>query len=122
MPDFFVFALLFLVVFLSAVVFLLLKKISSLEEKTESLLFDQKSQSVRFGKMSEQFMPFMESFPFNAGSFRFIGTPIDGIAFEDNEIVFCEFKTGKSFLSEKQKKIRDLVESKKIRWAEIRVS
>jgi len=120
--DFFVLLLLLLIIILVVICFFLFKKTSGLEQEVRDLLFSKSSQSVRYGKMSEQFMPFIESFPFSASNFRFIGTPIDGLAFEDNEVVFCEFKSGNSNLSDRQKKIKQLIGQKKVRWLELRIS
>ena len=50
----------------------------------------------------------------------FIGTPIDGIAFNEEKIIFCEFKANTSALSEKQKSIKKLVQEKKVEWLELR--
>jgi predicted Holliday junction resolvase-like endonuclease len=112
---------------LLAVVFLLLvvllfffyKKSCSLEESLGSLRFDKSSQSVRYGKTMEQWLPFSKDFPFSRQDFRFIGSPIDGIAFEKDKIVFVEVKAADSKLSERQKQIRGLVEQKKVEWFEL---
>lgn len=116
------FLLLAFVVGLSFLVFFLFSKNQLLEKKINDLVFLKSSQAVKFGKTSEQFLPFLESVPFSASNFRFIGAPVDGIAFEENEIIFCEFKTGFSVLSEKQKKIKKLVEEKKVKWFSLHIS
>jgi predicted Holliday junction resolvase-like endonuclease len=76
--------------------------------------------NVKHGKSFENLFPFMSNYPYDSRNFRFIGDPIDGLSFEDNKIVFIEFKTGISKLSEKQKRIKELVEAKKVEWKEIR--
>jgi predicted Holliday junction resolvase-like endonuclease len=48
--------------------------------------------------------------------------PIDYIVFSEDEIVFLEIKIGTSQLSDKQKKIRHLIESGKVRFEEHRVT
>ena len=68
----------------------------------------------------EQLFPFMKNYPYNPRNFRFIGTPIDGLSFEDDHIAFIEFKTGNSNLSGLQKRIKDLIQKKKVEWKEIR--
>ncbi len=107
-----------LIIFLFALFIHERLKVKDLRKKVESL---EKGVSVKFGKTMEQLMPFTKKFPFPPESFRFLGSPIDGLFFGDDEIVFVEFKTGKSQLSEKEKKIKKLVENKKVRWLEIRV-
>lgn len=122
MADLVLLVLLSLVLLLGLAAFFLLRKIFSLEQRISDLLFDKSSSAVRFGKMSEQLMPFSGKVPFEPTNFRFIGSPIDGIAFEEDSIVFCEFKSGGAVLSERQKKIKKLVEEKKIKWQELRIS
>jgi len=90
--------------------------------KLKETRFQKYSLSTKYGKMTEQFIPFMKDYPYNENNFRFIGTPIDGVQFEDDKIVFMEFKIGSSNLTERQKKIRDLVKKRKVDFKEIRIS
>lgn len=90
--------------------------------KLREAMCGKQSLSVKYGKMTEQFFPFIKDYPYNAGNFRFIGNPIDGIQFEEDGIILIEFKTGSSKLSESQKRIKDLAERKKIRFEEMRIS
>ncbi len=100
-------------------VFVLMQKYNSLKNEFNELAFSKKSQSVKYGKLTEQWIPFSGDFPFDSASFRFLGNPIDGIAFSEDKIVFCEFKSNTSSLSEKQKKIKQLVLEKKVDWLEM---
>ena len=81
----------------------------------------KQSLSTKYGKMSEQFFPFLEQYPYNENNFRFIGNPIDGIQFEKDKIIFVEFKAGDSRLSVRQKEVRDIVSKGKIEFREFRV-
>ena len=90
-----------------------------LAKKLSAVSFQKSSLSSRYGKLSEQFMPFLKDYPYNPQHFRFLGSPIDGIQFEDDKIVFVEFKAADSRLSEKQKAIKDLVEKKKVEFREV---
>ncbi len=112
-------ALISIALFLALV--FLIKKVLSLRDTIERLKFEKGSQSVRYGKMTEQFIPFMERFPFNPEQFRFLGSPIDGVLFDDEQIVFCEFKTGSSSLNQRQRQIKQLVKEKAVKWFEFRV-
>ncbi|MBT4576948.1 endonuclease [Candidatus Woesearchaeota archaeon] len=96
------------------------KELNILKELHKELRFSHKSNAVKHGQSFEQLFPFMSSYPFDSNNFRFIGSPIDGISFEEDSIVFVEFKTGSSQLSKKQRKIRDLINSKQVEWKEIR--
>ena len=81
----------------------------------------KRSDDVRRGLMTEQWLPFTESYPWDPRGFRFLGAPIDGIQFEDDRIVLVEFKSGRSRLSDKQRRIRDLVQEGRVEFREIRV-
>ena len=110
-----------LIVALIATAYFFWKEASELKQELESLQFAKSSQSVKYGKLSEQWIPLSEQFPYNPESFRFLGNPIDGVAFEEDKIVFCEFKANKSQLSEKQKRIKELVEGRKVEWFELKM-
>ena len=84
-----------------------------------------RSRSVLTGQMSEQIAPFLPDFPYTPTEVRFIGKPIDFIAFKGldsvpKEVVFVEVKTGKSKLSPAQQKIKQLIKEKKVSWEEYR--
>lgn len=100
------------------VLFLLLRRTQRL---LEDVSFAKLSLSSKYGKMTEQFLPFLADYPYNPQLFRFLGTPIDGIQFTDDEIIFMEFKTAASQLSASQKRIRELIERKQVRFHELRI-
>lgn len=89
--------------------------------KLKEVAFSKRSLSSKYGKMTEQFMPFLKTYPYHPSNFRFIGTPIDGIQFEDDKIIFVEFKTADAQLSEKQKRIKEQIQKGKIKWEEFRI-
>jgi len=90
-------------------------------KKIRELEFEKSSILVKHGKAIEQFFPFLESYPYNKNNFRFIGSPIDGIQFENDKIIFIEFKTSNSKLSENQKKIKEIIEKKNVYFEEFRL-
>ena len=83
--------------------------------------FRSKSLSSKYGKMTEQFIPLLDSYPYDEQNFRFIGSPIDGVQFEKDKVILVEFKTAKSRLSKKQEEIKSLVKKGKVEFAEVRV-
>ena len=63
----------------------------------------QRSSAVTRGKVTEHIVPYLPGFDLDPKDIRFLGTPIDLIAFkglnasvEEIEIVFIEVKTGRS--------------------------
>jgi predicted Holliday junction resolvase-like endonuclease len=87
----------------------------------------ERSRAVLKGQFSEHMSPFGTDFPAQASECRFLGAPIDFIAFvgldEKNveEIVFIEVKSGKSQLNQTEKSIREAVKNKRVRFEEYRV-
>ena len=77
--------------------------------------------STEYGLASEKFMPFMKEYPYQPKDFRFIGTPVDGVQFNEDGIVFVEFKTSKSRQSKRQKNIEKLVKEGKVSFMEFRI-
>jgi len=97
------------------------KKLTSLEEELKNYKFGIKSAYVKFGKTFEQYVPFTNNFTEEErNNFYFLGQPIDGIIFTDNEIQVIEIKTGNANLSPKQEKIKKLVQEGKVSFKEVR--
>ena len=110
-----------IITILVVVVFALFHWNRKLRKNIGYLTFSKQSLSTKYGKMSEQFMPFLEAYPYDKNNFRFIGSPIDGVQFEDDRIVFIEFKTSSSTMTTKQRTIRNLINDKKIEFKEFRI-
>lgn len=88
----------------------------------------KRSRSVLGGQFSEQLAPYLPNFPCNPGDVRFVGKPIDYIAFPGSaegksidEILFIEVKTGTASLSPREKEIKNAVQSGRVRYVEYRV-
>lgn len=109
---------LIILVGLVVVLFLLLK--NALARLTR-VHFEKRSLSTKYGKLSEQFMPFLEHYPYDPQLFRFLGTPIDGVQFGQDEIVFLEFKAAGGALSPAQRHVRELIEEHKVRFETISI-
>ena len=117
------YVILFLIIFLLLFIFLYLrlrKKNLILKENLGQLSFDHKSMAVKHGNMFESFVPFMNDYPGEKENTVFLGRPIDFISFDGDSVKFIEVKTGMSNLNEKQKRIKDLVQRKKVEWFELR--
>ena len=87
----------------------------------------KRSRSVLGGQLAEQVAPFLPGFPCHPGDARFVGKPVDFIAFpgltEDDkvhEVLLIEVKTGKSALSGREKEIRRAVAEGRVRYVEYR--
>lgn len=112
--------------FLFVLLFILYRKAQkenvSLREEISKLVSSRQSLSTKYGRMSEQFMPFLKDYPYESQDFRFLGTPVDGVQFNQDGIVFVEFKTGDSRLTARQKEIKDLIRKGKVEFIEFRMS
>ena len=86
-----------------------------------------KSRAVLGGYFSEQLAPFLPDFKYLPTECRFVGKPIDFLVFKgmDNknieEVVFVEVKSGNAKLSQTERKLKQAIENKKVRWKEYRV-
>lgn len=92
------------------------------EKELSDLKSQQQSKSVRLGLLAENVLPFHSDFKYNVKDLVPMFRPIDYVVFAEDEIVFLEVKIGTSQLSEKQKKIKNLVESGKVRFEEHRIT
>jgi predicted Holliday junction resolvase-like endonuclease len=116
-----------LVLFVLCIVLFLLisyyrKKLSAKTEAITELDKQKRSQSIRYGKLAEQFMPFLETYPYDPQDFRFLGTPIDGMQFTEDAIVLVEFKAAGSQLSQRQRAIKRMIEEGAVRFEVYRMS
>jgi predicted Holliday junction resolvase-like endonuclease len=91
------------------------------EGQYKKLLSQKKSSEVRTGKIAEQISPFLDDYPLNPRTARFIGDPIDFVHFDEDKVTFVEVKSGKSQLSTKQRRIRDMVKDGKVEFIIYRV-
>lgn len=86
-----------------------------------------KSRAVLGGHFTENLAPYLPDFPYLPTECRFIGKPIDFIAFKgmDNkkidEIVFVEVKSGEAKLSPQEKNLKDTIKKKKVKFEEYRI-
>ncbi len=88
----------------------------------------KRSKAVIGGQVLEQVAPFLPGFPCNPADARFIGKPVDFVAFpglsendEVKEVLLIEVKTGKSALSEREKEIKKAVKEGRVRYVEYRI-
>ena len=94
------------------------RKVDALAAQVDEEVSRQRSLSSTYGRITEQWIPLSSRYPYDPQYFRFLGSPIDGVQFEEDRIVFIEFKANRSRLSEGQKRIRRLVESGEVYWDE----
>ncbi len=85
----------------------------------------QMSSTTILGKVGEQLAPLLlfENHNINLKDLRFLGSPIDFIAFKGleeekpEEVVFIEVKSGNSAnLTKRERMVKKLIENKKVSW------
>ena len=91
------------------------------QEQFDKLLSQKKSSEVRTGKIAEQISPFLADYPLEPRTARFIGDPIDFVHFDEDKVTFVEVKSGKSQLSTKQRRIRDMIKAGKVDFVIYRI-
>ena len=117
-----IFLSLFIVLVISwSIMILLIKSNIHVKKQFSDLDMRKRSQSTLYGQITEQFIPFMETFPWDKRNFKFLGKPIDGIQFEKDKVILVEFKTANSTLNSEQRNIRDLVQSGKVEFELIKL-
>jgi len=96
------------------------KKKKNLKEKASH------TKSVNVGQLLEKVLPTLKDFKWELSDCRFMGKPIDLIAFNGlslnriKSISFIEVKTGNAQLKKNQKSIRDAIEDKNVSYKVIR--
>ena len=86
----------------------------------------RRSRAVLGGLAAEQLAPYLPGFPFDPAEVRFVGKPVDFVAFvgasagKVEEVAFVEVKSGSSGLSPVERSLRDAVLAGRVRWSEYR--
>jgi predicted Holliday junction resolvase-like endonuclease len=86
----------------------------------------KRSRAVLGGLAAEQLAPYLPGFPFDPTELRFIGKPVDFIAFVGSgkgrieEVAFVEVKSGNASLSPVERSLRDAVKGGRVSWFEYR--
>lgn len=86
----------------------------------------KRSRAVLGGLAAEQLAPYLPGFPFDPTELRFVGKPVDFIAFVGSsagrieEVAFVEVKSGGASLSPVERSLRDAIAAGKVRWLEYR--
>ena len=103
-----------------------LKTVSEFKKQRKDAV--NRSRSDLGGQFSEQIAPFLPGFPCNPGDVRFVGKPVDFVAFpgcaegsDIEEIYFIEVKSGQSKLSPREKQIKLAVEQGRVKYFEYRI-
>jgi len=94
------------------------------QEHEQAIRLDavQRSLAINKGKLTEHIVPYLPGFDLDPKDVRFLGTPIDLIAFnglnasEEVNIVFIEVKTGQSTLSPRERAVKEAVMAKRVSW------
>lgn len=100
----------------------------ALKEKSIRADAVKRSRATLGGQFAEQIAPYLPSFPCNAGDARFLGKPVDFVAFpssaegeEIKEILFIEVKSGQSKPTARETQIKKAVEKGRVRYVEYRI-
>ncbi len=86
-----------------------------------------RSKSTLLGKLWEHVAPFLPKFKYNPADMKFIGAPIDYIVFDGmgekkiNKVIFLEIKSAKSKLNAQEKRLKEAIDKKKVKWEEFRI-
>jgi len=126
-PDNFVYIL----GILALLAVLLLIQTFRLHGKNSSLRKDavKRSRAVIGGQVVEQVAPYLPGFPCSPADAKFIGKPVDFIAFPGlsendtvKEVLLIEVKTGQSALSSREREIKRAVKEGRVRYVEYRAN
>lgn len=92
-------------------------------EKNKKITSQKKSSETRIGNISENLVPFLKNCAYNPKDMHFLGAPIDYLVYDldQGRVVFLEVKTGNSRLSKKQKTIKNIIQSGRVYYEEMRI-
>lgn len=93
-------------------------------EKNRTLLSQKKSSETRLGQISEHLIPFLDKCRHDPKNMHFLGNPIDYLVFDfdQGEITFLEIKSGNSKPSKRQKVVKNIIKTGRIKYEEMRIN
>ena len=109
------------------------KKVNLLKERfIESITHHRKdainrSRNTIMGKLWETIAPYIPNFKYNPADMKFMGAPIDYIIFEGmkekdiKKVIFLEVKSGNSRLNAQERKLKEAIQNKRVKWEEFRL-
>lgn len=94
------------------------------KERNDKVVSQKKSSETRIGQITEHLVPFLEKFKHDPKEVRFLGSPVDLIAFnfEEPSITFIEVKTGNAQESKRQKTIKNIIKAGHVYYEVMRVN
>lgn len=92
--------------------------------RNDVVISQKKSSETKLGQISEQIAPFLEGYNHDPKETRFLGSPIDLIAFNFAKpaITFIEIKTGDAKESKRQKIIKEAIRQGKVYYEQMRIN
>lgn len=97
-------------------------KVTRLREELKAAQSSRQSLATTYGRITEQWAPFMAGYPYDPRHFRFLGSPVDGVQFEEDKVVFVEFKANESRLTGRERRIKEAVLAGRVEWLEFRLA
>ena len=95
------------------------------DERSKSV---KKSKSVIMWELYEKILPFLPDFPFKPRDMVFVWKAVDYIIFDWldewnlKQIIFLELKSWNSNLNKNEKMVRDIINSKQIKYIEYKIN
>lgn len=87
----------------------------------------KQSQSTTLGYVHEKIAPLLPNFPYHYKDLLFVGKGVDYIVFDGlhagtvHDIIFLELKSGQSQLSPNEKRIKQAIDEKRVRFEILRM-
>jgi len=101
-----------------------LQTLETERNKYKLLLSQKKSSETRLGQITENLVPFLDGCAYDPKSMHFQGNPIDYVVYDMDagRIVFLEVKSGNSKASKNQRTIKNIIQSGRVYYEEMRVN
>jgi len=93
-------------------------RLDRLREELRSVASSRQSLAASHDRLTAQWAPLLSRYPYDPRRFRFVGSPVDGVQFEEDRVVFVEFTEGVD-LGPEQQRVRDLVRAGRVEWLEV---
>jgi uncharacterized protein YpmB len=107
---------------LLAIIIIYRAAVHPLHKRIEEFTSEKKLAQSSLQQENDLVLVSQSTYPYSKQNFRYIDTPIDGVQFENDQILFVIFKHENEQLTSIQRKIKQLVKTGKVHWFEYTIS
>jgi predicted Holliday junction resolvase-like endonuclease len=94
-------------------------RIEKVEADLEDAIMARRRVALAQDSTARRLAPLLARYPYDARAFRFVGSPVDGVQFDADRVVFVRFTGAGLAATPDAERVRDLVRAGRVEWADV---